>query len=60
VQRAGADADEEELLEWCRARLARFKVPRALHFVDALPRSAMNKVLKEELKAAAASEEAVR
>jgi fatty-acyl-CoA synthase len=60
VRRAGADADEEELLEWCRARLARFKVPRALHFVDALPRSAMNKVLKEELKAAAASEEAVR
>ena len=37
----------------CRERLARFKVPRTVAFVDALPRSAMGKVLKDELRAGA-------
>ena len=46
----GASATEEELLEHCRARLARFKVPRAVRFLDVLPRSGMNKVLKDELR----------
>jgi len=53
VLKEGGTADAEELLEWCRARLARFKVPKEVRFVDALPRSAMNKVLKDELQAAA-------
>src|SRR5690606_30244139 len=38
-------ASEEELIEWCRGKLARFKVPRRIRFIDALPRSGMNKVL---------------
>lgn len=42
-------ASEEELIEWCRGKLARFKVPRRIRFIDALPRSGMNKVLKREL-----------
>jgi fatty-acyl-CoA synthase len=46
-----ADATEDELLEYCRTRLAKFKVPRAVVFVQHLPRSGMNKVLKEELRA---------
>ena len=50
--RPGAGCDEEELLDWCRTRLARFKVPRAVHFIDALPRSGVGKVLKGELRAA--------
>jgi fatty-acyl-CoA synthase len=50
--RSGAEASEEELLDWCRGRLARFKVPREAHLVDALPRSGMGKVLKGELRAA--------
>jgi fatty-acyl-CoA synthase len=57
--RPGAAAGEKELLEWCRGRLARFKVPKRVQFVDALPRSAMNKVLKDELRAGLA-EEALR
>lgn len=44
-----ADATEDELLEHCRARLARFKVPKAVRFVDSLPRNALNKVVKAEL-----------
>ena len=43
------EAGEEELLEFWRARLARYKVPRAIRFVDALPRNAMNKVAKSDL-----------
>jgi fatty-acyl-CoA synthase len=44
------EASEEQLVEHCRARLARFKVPKEIRFVDALPRSGMNKVLKDELR----------
>lgn len=43
------DATEEELLEFCRGRLARYKVPKGVVFVDALPRNAMNKVVKADL-----------
>jgi acyl-CoA synthetase (AMP-forming)/AMP-acid ligase II len=48
----GADAtvEEDELLEHCRARLARFKVPRGVRFVEELPRSGMGKVQKDELR----------
>jgi fatty-acyl-CoA synthase len=42
---------ENEVIEFVRGRLARFKAPKAVHFVDALPRSAMGKVSKEELLA---------
>ena len=41
---------EDTLLAHCRERLAKFKVPKRVRFVDALPMSAMNKVLKEELR----------
>ena len=54
VRRAGAGATEEELRELCRAQLARFKVPRAVHFVDALPRNPSGKVLKRVLREQAA------
>jgi fatty-acyl-CoA synthase len=46
-----AEASEEELVSHCRERLARFKVPKEVRFVEALPRSGMNKVLKDELRA---------
>jgi acyl-CoA synthetase (AMP-forming)/AMP-acid ligase II len=47
-------ATEEELAAHCRERLARFKVPKEIRFVDTLPRSGMDKVLKDELRAALA------
>ena len=46
-----ADVTGEELRDWCGGRLARYKVPRDVRFVEELPRSAMNKVLKDELAA---------
>ena len=39
----GAELDEAALLGWLRARLARFKVPREVIFVDSLPRLGSNK-----------------
>jgi fatty-acyl-CoA synthase len=47
----GSHTTEAELLDHCLVRLAKYKVPRAVRFVDGLPRSAMNKVLKSELVA---------
>jgi fatty-acyl-CoA synthase len=45
---AGA-ASEDDLLAFCRERLAKFKVPREVRVVEALPRNAMGKVVKSEL-----------
>jgi fatty-acyl-CoA synthase len=53
---ANEPVSEEALLEHCRERLAKFKVPKRVRFVDALPMSAMNKVLKDELRALDAEE----
>jgi len=43
------EAGEEEVLEHCRGRLARYKVPKGVRFVDSLPRNALDKVVKSEL-----------
>ena len=39
---------EAELLDYCKRRLARFKVPQRIEFVDALPRTASGKVLHRD------------
>ena len=51
VRRPGAALDEAELIEFCRERLASFKKPERVHFVDALPKNQMGKVLKKDLRA---------
>ncbi|AVO50181.1 o-succinylbenzoate--CoA ligase [Melaminivora suipulveris] len=50
VPRAGMQLDEGELIGWCRERLAHFKCPRVVQFIDVLPRTATGKVLKRELR----------
>jgi len=47
------EATEDELRDHCRSRLARYKVPKAVRFVDSLPRNALDKVVKSELQALA-------
>ncbi|WP_298573636.1 long-chain-fatty-acid--CoA ligase [uncultured Luteimonas sp.] len=44
VLREGHDADEAGIIEWARAHMAAYKVPHAIEFRDALPRSATGKV----------------
>jgi acyl-CoA synthetase (AMP-forming)/AMP-acid ligase II len=51
VPRPGTTLDPDELIAWARERMANYKVPRAVHVVDALPVNASGKVLKFELRA---------
>ncbi len=44
---------EAELIEWCGARLARFKVPASVRFVSEVPRNSLGKIQKQELLAEA-------
>ena len=48
--RPGARPDAQALMEHCRARLAGYKKPRHVVFVEALPRNSLGKVLKAELR----------
>ncbi|MGA5132011.1 FadD3 family acyl-CoA ligase [Streptomyces olivoreticuli] len=51
VRRGGADSPtEEELIRWVRGELANYKVPRGVEFLRALPRNAVGKVRKGELR----------
>jgi acyl-CoA synthetase (AMP-forming)/AMP-acid ligase II len=48
--REGAAVTADELIAHCRERLAKFKVPKGVTFVEALPRNPSGKVLKRELR----------
>jgi malonyl-CoA/methylmalonyl-CoA synthetase len=48
--RPGASLSLDELVAWGKARLAPYKVPRAMRAVQALPRNAMGKVVKPEVR----------
>ena len=49
VVRSG-DLEDRELIDWCRDRMAGFKVPRAVQFLDSLPLNATGKVMKDQLR----------
>jgi len=55
VPRAGIDITPEELLDYCTGRMPHFAVPRYVRFMDRLPRSHAQRVLKQELKSEGAS-----
>ncbi|MEX5720195.1 acyl-CoA synthetase [Geodermatophilus maliterrae] len=50
VPREGATVQPEELVAFCRERLAGFKTPRYVVLADALPKNASGKILKRELR----------
>jgi acyl-CoA synthetase (AMP-forming)/AMP-acid ligase II len=50
VKKGGESCTEAEIMEYCRTRLASFKRPRSVVFVDELPRNPMGKVLKKQLR----------
>ncbi len=50
VRAAGAALTEDDVIGWCQGRMARFKIPKRVEFIDILPRNATGKVLKRELR----------
>jgi long-chain acyl-CoA synthetase len=50
VLRDGATLSAEELDAFCRQKLAAYKVPRRVEFIDALPKNATGKILKRMLR----------
>ncbi len=50
VLKPGASATPEELMEFCRQRLARFKAPKAVEFLAELPKTSTGKVQKFKLR----------
>jgi acyl-coenzyme A synthetase/AMP-(fatty) acid ligase len=53
VLKPGRELSEEELCEFLRARIAKFKMPRRFQFsADALPKTGTGKIIKRELREA--------
>ena len=47
---AGAERDSPAVLDACRARLAGYRMPKRVEWVESLPRNAYGKVLKQQLR----------
>jgi long-chain acyl-CoA synthetase len=50
VLKPGATATSEDVIAWCRERLAPYKVPRHVEFRESLPKSGVGKYLRRELR----------
>lgn len=50
VCKEGTSIEEEELKKWVKSKIADYKYPRVIEFMDALPMSATGKILKKELR----------
>jgi acyl-CoA synthetase (AMP-forming)/AMP-acid ligase II len=51
VLRSGEKAGAKDIQEFCRTRLASFKRPEEIEFIEALPKNALGKILRKELHA---------
>jgi long-chain acyl-CoA synthetase len=51
VLKPGEKATEEEIIRFCKEKLAAYKVPKLVEFRDALPKSAIGKILRKVLRA---------
>ena len=49
VLKAGVKTSEQEVIDYCKARLADFKCPKTVHFVADIPKGPTGKLLKREL-----------
>jgi crotonobetaine/carnitine-CoA ligase len=50
VKKEGAELSEDALIEYCAERLAGFKMPSVVEFLDALPRTSVGKIRKDVLR----------
>jgi long-chain acyl-CoA synthetase len=51
VLKAGQTATEKEIIDFCRGKLAAYKAPKLIEFREALPKSAVGKILRKVLRA---------
>ena len=51
VRREGSDPDEKEIMAFAKERIASYKCPTSVDWIDALPRNPSGKILKRELRA---------
>jgi long-chain acyl-CoA synthetase len=49
VLKPGVNASEQEVIDYCKARLADFKCPKTVRFVEDIPKGPTGKLLKREL-----------
>jgi len=45
-----ADVSEKDLIDFCAGKLAGFKKPKSVEFIEKLPRNLTGKILKKELR----------
>lgn len=50
ILKEDVETADEELLEWCRERLAKFKVPQKVHVTTDFPRTSVGKIQKHQMK----------
>ena len=50
VKKPGSELSEDELIDWSRDKLAGFKRPRSVDFIDLIPRNPSGKILKRQLR----------
>jgi long-chain acyl-CoA synthetase len=50
VLKEGRGTTEDEMIEFCKQHLARFKAPKSVEFVESLPKNPQGKILKRELR----------
>ena len=50
VPKKGVSPNSQSIIDYCRERMAAYKVPRAVQFVDDLPKTSTGKVMRRELK----------
>ena len=50
VLKEGANVTSEEIIDFCKKRIARYKAPKSIEFVESLPKTPSGKILKRELR----------
>ena len=46
----GEQLTKEEIIAYCKEKLAPYKVPKDIEFIDTLPKSAIGKILRKEVR----------
>jgi fatty-acyl-CoA synthase len=50
IKKSDADLNQEDVRDFCRGRISRFKIPKHVAFVDAYPMTASGKIQKYKLQ----------